>query len=80
MQNNKLIELYKLNNPNLNLDPYFVRGLIEAEGSFSVTKHKYIRDLSLMVIYETFNLCYMGSNPIGLKNYIFKYYLFIIII
>ena len=27
-----------------------------------------------MVKYETFNLCYMGSNPIGLKiimNYIF---------
>ena len=24
------------------------------------------RDLSLMVKYETFNLCYMGSNPIGL--------------
>jgi hypothetical protein len=25
------------------------------------------RDLSLMVKYETFNLCYMGSNPIGLN-------------
>ena len=24
------------------------------------------RDLSLMVKYETFNLCYMGSNPIDL--------------
>ena len=28
----------------------------------------YIRDLSLTVKYETFNLCYMGSNPIGLKR------------
>lgn len=27
----------------------------------------YIRDLSLMVKYETFNLCYMGSIPIDLK-------------
>ncbi len=27
----------------------------------------YIRDLSLMVKYETFNLCYMGSTPIDLK-------------
>lgn len=25
-----------------------------------------LRDLSLMVKYETFNLCYMGSSPIGL--------------
>ncbi len=25
------------------------------------------RDFSLMVEYETFNLCCMGSNPIGLK-------------
>lgn len=31
----------------------------------------YIRDLSLMVKYETFNLCYMSSNLIGLKfNYV----------
>ena len=30
----------------------------------------YNRDLSLMVKYETFNLCYMGSNPIDLKFYI----------
>ncbi len=29
------------------------------------------RDLSLMVEYETFNLCCMGSNPIGLKLYTF---------
>ena len=28
------------------------------------------RDLSLMVKYETFNLCYMGSNPIGLKRFL----------
>ena len=25
------------------------------------------RDLSLMVKYETFNLCVVGSNPTGLK-------------
>jgi hypothetical protein len=30
-------------------------------------KIKLIRDLSLMVKYETFNLWYVGSNPIGLK-------------
>jgi hypothetical protein len=28
------------------------------------------RDLSLMVKYETFNLCYVGSNPAGLKLFI----------
>lgn len=33
-----------------------------------ITKNKKKnRDLSLMVKYETFNLCYMGSNPIGLN-------------
>ena len=26
------------------------------------------RDLSLMVKYETFNLCYIGSNPIDLNK------------
>ena len=31
------------------------------------------RDLSLMVKYETFNLCYMGSNPIGLNEQKFVY-------
>lgn len=25
------------------------------------------RDFSLMVKYETFNLCYVGSNPTGLN-------------
>ena len=31
--------------------------------------HIIYRDLSLTVKYETFNLCHMGSNPIGLiKN------------
>ena len=29
--------------------------------------HIIYRDFSLMVKYETFNLCYMGSNPIGLN-------------
>ena len=29
--------------------------------------HIIYRDLSLMVKYETFNLCYMGSNPIDLN-------------
>ena len=28
------------------------------------------RDLSLMVKYETFNLCDVGSNPTGLKIYV----------
>jgi hypothetical protein len=32
----------------------------------------FIRDLSLMVKYETFNLCYMSSNLIDL-NLILKY-------
>ena len=37
-----------------------------------------LRDLSLMVKYETFNLCYMGSNPIGLKLKInFKLYVYL---
>ena len=32
-----------------------------------------------MVKYETFNLCYMGSNPIGLKRFILRnYYKYII--
>lgn len=30
---------------------------------------KILRDLNLMVKYETFNLCYMGSIPIDLKLY-----------
>lgn len=30
----------ELDKPNLKLDPYFITGLIEAEGSFSITKHK----------------------------------------
>ena len=30
---------------------------------------KIYRDLSLMVKYETFNLCYMGSNPVCLNKY-----------
>lgn len=34
---------------------------------YNINKHKINRDLSLMVKYETFNLCYMGSNPIGLN-------------
>lgn len=34
---------------------------------------KIYRDLSLMVKYETFNLCYMGSNPIGLNKYYLGY-------
>lgn len=28
--------------------------------------YKYIRDLNLKVKYETFNLCYRGSNPLDL--------------
>jgi len=28
-----------LNNPTLKLDPYFITGLTESEGSFSVYKH-----------------------------------------
>jgi hypothetical protein len=33
-----------------------------------------------MVKYETFNLCYMGSNPIGLKKYNYKDIFFNILI
>jgi len=40
MQNKEKIKLSKLNMPSSNLDPLFVTGLIEAEGSFSITKHK----------------------------------------
>ena len=40
--------------------------------------HIIYRDLSLMVKYETFNLCYMGSNPIGLKLFYLILTLFII--
>lgn len=35
--------------------------------SFKEVYMKIYRDLSLMVKYETFNLWYVGSNPIGLK-------------
>ena len=35
--------------------------------NYNIKHNKIIRDLSLMVKYETFNLCYMGSNPIGLN-------------
>ena len=36
---------------------------------------KYCRDLNLMVKYETFNLCYVGSNPTGLIR--LNYYSFL---
>ncbi len=38
MQNNELKLPTFLNKSYLNLDPYFITGLIEAEGSFSIVK------------------------------------------
>ena len=32
-----------LNKPSINIDPYFITGLTDAEGSFSIMKHKDIR-------------------------------------
>jgi hypothetical protein len=43
MQNFKLKEDFNFNKPSLNIDPYFITGLTEAEGSFSIIKKKDIR-------------------------------------
>jgi hypothetical protein len=40
MHNKLKIEYSKLNKSCLKMDPYFITGLTEAEGSFSITKHK----------------------------------------
>jgi hypothetical protein len=72
MQNNKQIKLSKFK-PNLNLDPYFVTGLIEAEGSFSITKHKDKRAKNKITIGLSFRIT-MLDNEISLLNMVKNFF------
>lgn len=67
MLNNKCLNFTMLNKPNLKVDPYFITGLIEAEGSFSITKHKDDRAKHKMNIGLSFRIT-MLSNEIDLLN------------
>lgn len=67
MLNNKHINFPVLDKPNLKIDPYFITGLIEAEGSFSITKHKDNRAKDKVNIGLSFRIT-MLSNEIELLN------------
>jgi hypothetical protein len=66
LPDNKLELISKLN-------PYFITGLIEAEGSFSITKHKDKRATNEVIIGLSFRIT-MLSNEIKLLNMIKEFF------
>jgi hypothetical protein len=67
--NNKPIKIYasKLNK-NIKLNPYFVTGLTEAEGCFSITKHKDNRAKNNISIGLRFKLTMLSNEMDLLQN------------
>jgi hypothetical protein len=63
----------KLNNNNLKLNPDFITGLTEAEGSFSIVKHKDNRAKFDIHISLRFKIT-MLSNAIDLLNMIKSFF------
>ena len=59
--------------PASKLDPYFITGLIEAEGSFSITKHKDKRAKYKMTVGLSFRLT-MLKNEIDLLNMVKEFF------
>lgn len=67
MLNNKYLNFPVLDKSNLKIDPYFITGLVEAEGSFSINKHKDNRAKYKVNIGLSFRIT-MLSNEIELLN------------
>lgn len=73
MNNNLEILLSKLEIKSTKLNPYFVTGLTDADGSFSITKHKDNRAKHNMTIGLRFRIT-MLSNEIELLNMVKDFY------